>query len=199
MLDSPIVIRADDPRRLELDQSGWWVMHRSWGAELDGWAIDQLRLRSMVEELPADLTIRELEAEDAGAACVLDAATLRDYPGGPATRHEPLTTESARVDSATRRAFGVFSADRLLIATTYIDVDPQTETAETDFTVVHPHRRGQGLGRAVKALSVLTLLKDGVTRFRSGGSSENTAMLALNRSLGYVVDEEWLTLAPPGR
>lgn len=40
-------------------------------------------------------------------------------------------------------------------------------------------------------------LEVGVEVFRTGGAVENAAILATNRSLGYVIDEEWVTLAPP--
>ncbi|WIB68909.1 hypothetical protein DEI93_07735 [Curtobacterium sp. MCBD17_035] len=67
--------------------------------------------------------------------------------------------------------------------------------AETHFTVVHRAWRGRGLGIAVKAASVLTLAAEGVTRFRTGGSVDNVAILRANDALGYVRDEEWVTLA----
>jgi GNAT superfamily N-acetyltransferase len=71
------------------------------------------------------------------------------------------------------------------------------EAVETDFTVVARGWRGRGLGSAVKAASVLALLADGHRRFRTGGATENGASVAAAHSLGYIVDERWLTLAPP--
>lgn len=44
---------------------------------------------------------------------------------------------------------------------------------------------------------MLALLDAGVVRFRTGGSADNAAMIAANATLGYVVDETWLTLAAP--
>lgn len=67
-----------------------------------------------------------------------------------------------------------------------------------DFTVVAPQYRGMGLATAVKAASVLDLLDAGVTVFRTGGATENRAILASNQALGFVVDEEWVTLKPSG-
>lgn len=78
---------------------------------------------------------------------------------------------------------------------TYVDVG--SRTAEVDFTVVAREHRGRGLATAAKAASVLDLLLGGVTVVRTGGSADNAAILAANTGLGFVVDEEWLTLAPP--
>lgn len=61
----------------------------------------------------------------------------------------------------------------------------------------HRGRRGLGLGSAVKAASVVALAAEGHCYFCTGGSADNAASLAANRSVGYVVDEEWLTLAGP--
>lgn len=72
-------------------------------------------------------------------------------------------------------------------------------------------RRGSTLGRPqsncafddpiagglVAMTSVLALYAEGCSRFRTGGSAENRASIAANLSLGYVIDEEWVTLAPP--
>ncbi|MEG8034485.1 hypothetical protein QP157_03855 [Sphingomonas sp. LR61] len=80
---------------------------------------------------------------------------------------------------------------------TFVDVDG-TE-AETHFTVVHRAWRSRGLSIAVKAASVLVLAAEGVTRFRTGGSADNTAILRANDAVGYVRDEEWVTLAQDAR
>lgn len=96
--------------------------------------------------------------------------------------------------TSARRGFGVFADDGRALSISYVDVDQRR--AETDFTVVAAGSRRRGLATAVKAASVLALLRDGVEVFRTGGAEENTAILAANLRLGYVVDEEWVTLAP---
>jgi predicted GNAT family acetyltransferase len=98
--------------------------------------------------------------------------------------------------TAGRRGFGVFDAEANLVAMTFVDVDGQQ--AEVDFTVVVPRRRGQGLATAVKAASLLALPRDGVTTVRTGGSDENRGVLAANATLGFHVDERWLTLIACG-
>jgi hypothetical protein len=42
--------------------------------------------------------------------------------------------------------------------------------------------------------AVLALLERRVRVFRTGGAAENTAIIAVNSALGYVRDEEWVTL-----
>lgn len=76
-------------------------------------------------------------------------------------------------------------------------VDVRGSQAETDFTVVAATWRSRRLGTAVKAASVLALMADGVRVFRTGGSADNGPSMAANASVGYAIDEEWLTLAAP--
>ncbi|WAC51304.1 GNAT family N-acetyltransferase [Frigoribacterium sp. SL97] len=111
-----------------------------------------------------------------------------------ATRHEPFDRSSA-TPGPTRRAWGALTSTGRLVGLTVVDLDGPT--AETDVTVVHPDHRGRGLAAAVKAASVLALLDAGVLRFRTGGSADNPAIVAANATLGYVVDEGWLTLVAP--
>ncbi|UFU14272.1 acetyltransferase [Curtobacterium sp. C1] len=208
-----VVLPADAPRRVELERRGWRVVARSFGAQLDGDAVDRARLRSLVDR--AGLTVRALDDADVDAVLALDAATIGHYPGSVATRHEPFDRERA-TPSATRRGFGVWSGDDL-VGMTFVDVlvgaggaaagsDAGSDaaagsaaasvSAATDVTVVAAGHRGRGIGTAVKAASVLALLDAGVTRFRTGGSADNPAIIAANTALGYVRDEEWVTLEP---
>ncbi len=113
-----IVLPADAPRRVELERRGWRVVARSFGAQLDGDAVDRARLRSLVDR--AGLTVRALDDADVDAVLALDAATIGHYPGSVATRHEPFDRERA-TPSATRRGFGVWSGDDL-VGMTFVDV-----------------------------------------------------------------------------
>lgn len=205
---APLVLRGDDARVTSLLAAGWRCTERSWAAQLNAEDMDREALAGFVRRVTghaeaagaADaagrVTIRELGASDVDAALRLDAETAGDYPGGAATRHAPLTRATA-MPAPSRRAFGVFAADGALLAMSYLDVDAVRGHAETDFTVVHAGHRGRGLGTAVKAASVLALADAGAVRFRTGGSSRNGAIFAVNRALGYVRDEEWLTLIAP--
>ncbi|OQJ63074.1 acetyltransferase [Clavibacter tessellarius] len=197
MSADPAIARSDDPRVAEPLAAGWVVTARSWGAQLDAADVDPVRLRTLVDRVAGYAVLRELGPADVGAILALDAATLDDYPGSPATRHAGLTADSARVPAPGRRGYGAFDAVGALLAMTFVDLDPAGSAAETDVTVVDAAHRGRGLGTAVKAASVRGLLEAGVTSFRTGGSSENAAIIAAGTALGYRIDEEWLTLRAP--
>ncbi|WP_083402953.1 GNAT family N-acetyltransferase [Curtobacterium sp. MCBA15_008] len=189
-----IVLLIQAPRRAALEAEGWVVVARSFGAQLDSNSINVERLQAMVAQ--AEGTVREITDTDVDAVLHLDAATVEDYPGSAATQHAALDRRAA-TPSASRRAFGAFVPDAELVAMTFVDIDGAD--AETQFTVVHRAWRGRGLSVAVKAASVLALTAEGVTRFRTGGSADNAAILRANDALGYVRDEEWVTLVPNGR
>lgn len=194
MQTEQIVMRSDDARRHALVAAGWVVTSRSWAAELATARVSIDVLSVLTERGRRAGSVREMVDADLGSVLALDSATLADYPGGVATQHVALTPSTARV-TGTRRAFGIIDDDGRALAVTYLDV--AGGRAETDFTVVAADHRGRGLGTAVKAASVLTLARDGVEVFRTGGSAENAAILRANLRLGYVVDEEWLTLSAP--
>ena len=182
---------AGDPRRAVLEVEGWTVTARSFGAQLDAEGIDTDRLRTLVSGIGEGVVLRPLRSSDLRAVLALDRATAGDYPGSVATQHEPLTVELA-TPSATRRGFGAVDGDGELVGMTWVDVD--VAAVETDFTVVRGDRRQRGIGVALKASSVLALQAEGVRRFRTGGSADNAAILRANAVLGYVCDEEWVTL-----
>lgn len=189
-----IVLRDDDQRHPSLIEEGWMVTARSWAARVEVTSQLLRRWTEVLASLPPQDTCRELQAADVPAALSLDAATATDYPGGVATAHPPLTAASA-CPSASRRGFGVFDSDANLVAMTFVDVDDTR--AEVDFTVVAQHRRARGLATAVKAASLLAVSRDGVVVVRTGGSDENGGILAANASLGFEVDEHWVTLSAP--
>lgn len=192
--DNTLVLRADDPRRPPHEQAGWRVVARSWGARLVAADADRERLRTLAARPGGPVAIRLLTPDDVDAVLALDAATVDAYPGGTATAHHPLTPARATVGRA-RCAVGAVSRAGELVAVTVVDLDGAR--AEVDFTVVAAAHRRRGLGTAVKAASVLDLLDRGVAIVRTGGSAENAAILAANRAVGFVVDEEWVTLEAP--
>lgn len=189
-------MRSDDARFPELEARGWVVASRSWAGQLTAPRVDVHALETLVQRVRRHGNVREIGDADLRSVVALDSATLADYPGGAATQHTPLTMSTARV-LPTRRGFGLFDDSGRALAVTFVDIDGNR--AETDFTVVAAEFRGLGIGSAVKATAVLALLRDGVEVFRTGGAAENSAILASNISLGYVLDEEWVTLSSPWR
>ncbi|MDN5797337.1 MAG: hypothetical protein L0H79_16495 [Intrasporangium sp.] len=78
---------------------------------------------------------------------------------------------------------------------TFVDLDGAA--AEIDVTVVAEPWRDQGVGTGLKAASVLALIEDGVEPCRTGGSADNHAIRRANHVIGFLIDEQWVTLAPP--
>ncbi|MET4052779.1 putative GNAT family acetyltransferase [Frigoribacterium sp. PvP054] len=193
-MQTTVVLRQDSPEAAALLVEGWTVEARSFGALLEADHVDRARLRALAVAGPSDVTIRELCPDDVDDVLALDSMTAADYPGSVATRHEPFDRSSA-TPWPTRRAWGARTSTERLVALTFVDLGERV--AETDVTVVHPDHRGRGLAAAVKSASVLALLDAGVVRFRTGGSADNPAIIAANATLGYVVDETWLTLVAP--
>ncbi len=191
MHEHVVVLPAEAPRRRELESRGWAVSARSWGAQLDTEFLNRGRLVGLVAARDENLRLRQLDERDVEAILKLDAATSHDYPGSVATQHEPLDAASA-TPTVTRVAFGILAPASDLVAMTFVDVDGRR--AETDFTVVRRDWRGRKLSLAVKAASVLALSDTGVEIFRTGGSAGNEAIISANKTLGYVRDEEWVTL-----
>jgi len=189
-----VVLPEGGTRHRQLEADGWAVIARSWAAELDLRHTDRRLLRDYVGRVGPEAVVRELGCGDVDMVLQLDAATAGDYPGGVATRHGLLTRERA-TPSARRRGFGAFTSPGDLAAMTFVDV--HGNRAEIDFTVVATDRRGRGLGTAVKAAAVLALIDTRVRLVRTGGSAENAAIRSINDALGFVVDEHWVTLAPP--
>jgi hypothetical protein len=193
----PVVLRDDDPRAPALLDAGWRVAAESWGARLRlADPPDLAPLQALVTRAGRTATITELGGTSAAAIATLEAATHEDFPSTPATPHRARSAEevAALLQSGTR-AFGAVDGDRLLAVTlTRQDGD----RAETDVTTVARPARRRGLGAGVKAASVIALAAGGVRVFGTGGAASNAASLAMNRAVGYVVEERWLSLVAPG-
>lgn len=184
------VVPATSERAVAALADGARVVARSWGAGLVAGAVDHGRLEHAQQAVVDLVSLRELTSADVPVILALDHDTRGHYPGSVATQRRPLTAGDAS-PSARRRGFGAFAGAELA-AMTFVDLEDTD--AETDFTVVAASWRGRGLSTAVKALSISVLVAGGVQTFRTGGSSDNPAIIAANRNLGYVQDEEWLTL-----
>lgn len=189
--EAELVLRAGDPRIREVEADGWERVASSWGARLEVGASDEPRLRDLVARVTCTpYALRELVLGDLAALLALDALTARDYPGGAATRHEPLDEAAARRVLQRGRAWGFWCGPDLVAVTVTTELE---DRVETEFTAVHPEHRGRGLATAVKAASVLAHVRDGARRFGTGGADANQASLAMNRAVGYQLTETWHT------
>ena len=189
------VLRVDDPAAGELLTTGWAVAHRSWAARLHVGERLALLAQPVAAAEAGGFRIGEAGPDADDGIAALEAVVQGDYPGGPATvptRHD-LAAITALRGGGTR--FFTATDEGRVVAVTAIRQDGAR--AETDFTAVLPTHRRRGLAEAVKAASILALAKEGVIEFGTGGADENTASLAMNARLGYIVTERWLTLAPP--
>ncbi|MBU4214810.1 MAG: acetyltransferase [Actinobacteria bacterium] len=192
-----LVLRDDDPRLADLMVEGARVVATSWGAVL---RVDDPPQPALLERLDVFVArarargavVGELAGSAAAELLALQEANRLDYSHDPSMALPPgdLTATRAQWDGG-GRVFGARLAG-LLVAATVMQVDDRG--AETLFTsVLRVHRR-HGLGSAVKAAGVRTLVNEGVRTLRTGGAGDNVASLAANRALGYEVDERWLTL-----
>ena len=189
------IVNAASAEAKELLAEGWQVVARSWGAGLDLASLDTDRIKRL-RNAPSDFAIRPLTAADVDAVVQLDKETYRDFPGDIATLREPVTAAEA-APSDVRLAWGAFSGNELA-GMLYADIDGwHGNGVEIDFYSVSPALRGQGIGKALLATAILKLTADGVTSIRTGVADENDASIAALESVGFVRDEEWVTLEQP--
>lgn len=184
------ILRVGDEEIDRLIAAGWRDTARSFAAELRAENIDLDTLLKLIDRV-SPVTVRELLATDAPAILGLDRETEGDYAGGVATAHTPLDTQTS-VPTLEHPGFGAFSPDGKLVGMTFAVI--AEDRAETDFTVVAKQWRGQGIATAIKAAAIAELAERGVVAFRTGGAMDNSAIKAANSVLGYVIDEEWVTL-----
>jgi GNAT superfamily N-acetyltransferase len=185
------VVREDDPRCAELEAAGYRVVSESWGARLRlSEPPDLSASRDAVARAEANrVTVRELGADFSEALFALESQNHGDYPFTPATAHQLKDADAIRglwIDGM--RIFGALDGPQLVAATV---ISQTADRGETQFTSVLSAYRGKGLGKAVKAASILALAEDGVRLFGTGGAAVNEASLGANRALGYTIEERW--------
>ncbi len=199
-----LAVRAEDPRRDVLERLGWTVAGESWGARLrldaPGTAERQSaekRLRGAVDAGEArGYRVGPAGSESAAAIASLDGLNAADYPSTPSTAHTAPTVDEVRhLFSDGVRFYGAWDGDDLVAIS---GIRRLPDRAETEFTSVRADHRGRGLAYAVKAAGILALAAEGVTVFGTGGAAANAGSLAMNRGLGYVVEEHWYDYEAPG-
>ena len=198
-----VSVRSTDPRREELERLGWVVVGESWGARLrldapgtPGREESEGRLGDAVAAAARrGYRVDEAGTRDAAAIAALDRLNAADYPSTPSTAHAAPTVDDVGnlfVDGV--RFYGVWDGDELVAVS---GIRRLPDRAETEFTSVRADHRGRGLAYAVKAAGILALAAEGVTVFGTGGAAANAGSLAMNRGLGYVVEEHWYDYEAP--
>jgi GNAT superfamily N-acetyltransferase len=184
------VVREDDPRCAELEAAGYRVVGESWGARLRLSDPPELSVieDAVVRAEAAGIAVRELCAEFSDELFSLEYQNHADYPFTPATAPKPRDADAIRGLWDGNRIFGALDGDLLVAATV---ISQTADRGETQFTSVLSAYRGKGLGKAVKAASILALAEDGVRLFGTGGAAVNEASLGANRALGYTIEERW--------
>lgn len=191
-----VVVRVDDARCAELEGAGWTRVAESWGARLRvSTEVDLEPPRQALAALPAELTICELSPDSAQKVHAFDVLTRPDYPVTP--QNAPPERDLDDVRELWQRGGRVFAALRgeELLGLTVID---RVEShGEIDFLAVDRSVRRQGVGAAVIAAAVLTLAAEGVRTFGSGGADVNEGSRRTAESLGFVIEERWVSLQAP--
>lgn len=192
-VNDSIVVRDDDPRCLELEREGYRVVGRSWGARLRlAEPLDLSSLEQMVAHVvDMGFAINELDASFTQALFDLELSNNADYPFTPATYQAPPTLATIEeLWKSDKRVFGAVTEGRLVGA---VVGGVNDGVGDNDFASVLKEYRGTGVGRAIAATSVITFANEGVRTFTAGGAGVNNASLGLIRSLGFIVEEQWLS------
>lgn len=182
------LVRSDSPRVSELEATGYRLLGESWGARLryGPGALGALQLAMS----RADVDLTELGPEFAVAVFELETATSADYPETPSSPHRSRDLPAIRALWEDCRLYGALDGNRL-VAVAAISRDG--ERAEVEFASVLSDYRGQGVGAAIVAFAITQEAGRGAAEFRTGGAVGNTASLSTARSIGFVIDERWLT------
>ena len=196
------VLREDTAEAAALQDAGWTERSRSWGARLHlAYDADLTPYRDLVAAVEAHgVEVRVLGSADLPALRALDVEAAPRFPRTDGSFHTPLPEDlQARLEEEDGVAVGAF-ADGELIGFTLVF---RTQGAEgehrwdVDRTAVAQRRGNRGVGKAVKAASVLATHARGGRVWGTGGAEVNTAALRMNEALGFELEPLWLALVPP--
>lgn len=196
------VLRQDTAEAAALQDAGWTVRSRSWGARLHlADDADLTPYRDLVAAVEAQgVEVRVVEAADLSALRALDAEAAPRFPRTDGSFHTPLPEDlEARIAGEDGVAAGAFAGAEL-IGFTLLDrvEDGRGEVRwDVDRTAVRQGHEGRGVGKAVKAASALATHARGGRVWGTGGAEVNTAALRMNKALGFELEPLWLALVPP--
>lgn len=187
------VLRQDTAEAAALQDAGWTERSRSWGARLHlAYDADLTPYRDLVAAVEAHgVEVRVLGSADLPALRALDVEAAPRFPRTDGSFHTPLSEDlEARIAGGQGIAVGAF-ADAELIGFTLLDRVEEgrgAERWEVDRTAVRQGHEGGGVGKAVKAASVLATHARGGRVWGTGGAEVNTAALRMNEALGFELE-----------
>jgi ribosomal protein S18 acetylase RimI-like enzyme len=179
-------VRADDPQSLEFAfRRGFEHQHDRHELELD--------LRASESEVPTgpgNVSVASLDQSPAGSDRTEVANTLAELIAlSPDTRDLPkwdqASITSFLFENPSTRPEWIFLARDGHALVGMAVMTQIADRAYAFFTGVHPSAQRRGIARALKRASILAAKRDGFHRMFADNLSTNTAMLALNRSLGF--------------
>jgi ribosomal protein S18 acetylase RimI-like enzyme len=194
------IVRADDPACDELESSGWIVVSRSWGANLDPHDPQVAgRVRAaLTAQRASGITVRELSTHDAAQVAAVEAANHADYPQTPATRHAPVTVPVFRalLDGGARAWGAELEGNLIGVA---VASPKAAGWWDITFASVLAEHRGLGIGQLLAATIISDVTEHGADRISTGGAASNDASRGAALALGAHLEPEWRTYAPaPG-
>jgi RimJ/RimL family protein N-acetyltransferase len=118
----------------------------------------------------------------------LDSITRLDIPTSLPIVTESMADFESRMSGPDRRADRTWIAldQGRPVAMSYLKFPPVRGLVWTGYTASHPEYRGRGLARAVKLQSLGQAAEIGIPMVGTDNDAENTAMLHINETLGYV-------------
>jgi GNAT superfamily N-acetyltransferase len=82
-------------------------------------------------------------------------------------------------------SFALLDDDGNVVSIALLTLDRPRQRAENDWTGTLPEQRGRGLARLAKLATIRWARDHGIREIVTGNMSDNVAMLAVNRRLGY--------------
>lgn len=187
-------IRETDAASLRFAEArGFKVLHHSFDSTLDLTDFDEHRLDSLMARLHAEgfrffsLAEAGLTGENKRKLYEVNRASGLDNPGNDRTFPDFYAFSKNVFEASWFRADTQIIAARgdRWVGLSAIGIYPSEDYACNAFTGILREYRGRGLAQALKLQTILLAKRHGVRYIRTNNDSNNAAILAVNRKLGY--------------